>query len=70
MYEVALTLDPRVDEPFAFAQAEAGKKVGNNEKFQKMRRNQKEIQEEEEKLMAKPLLDMMKKSSSGGITGL
>ena len=73
MYEVAYETDRKRTKQFGFAPAmglEGQKKQPRNDKFQHMTRNQQQLQEEEDKLMATDLMTAMRKDSNAGLTGL
>jgi len=46
------------------------KKEGNNKKFQDMSQTNEQIKEKEKELMSHKLIEVMRKSSQGGLTGL
>ena len=76
LMEIRLSNDSRVTNPYAFRQAGFNqnvgqtKKEGNNKKFQDMSQTNEQIKEKEKELMSHKLIEVMRKSSQGGLTGL
>jgi hypothetical protein len=74
MFEVRISQDPKAQIPFAFVhslrQEGYQKRMSNNDKFQQMGKNESELQVEEQKRMKMNLIEVMRKNSQAGVTGL
>ena len=77
IYEIKIDQDPRAKTPYAFAPVSENKSGKLKSKINKKNQNSKEEdesednqEEDEQKLWNMELVNMMKKNSSAGLTGL